>query len=373
MKPLLLPLPPNRVRRNYRGGAGLDRLSGARNPTDGDQPENWICSLVAACNPGLPPVTDEGLSAVSIAGRRHLLRDVFAADPEHFLGPDHYARHGIDTGFLTKQLDSSMRLHLQAHPSREFARRRLGKPWGKFEAYVILAVRPGFDPFIRLGFQHPPSPDEWQRIVLEQDIPAMDACFEPVPVSPGEVWFVPGGLPHALGGGLTVLEIMEPSDLVVRCEFEREGIIVPPASRFMGREPAEALDIFDFTPWPLPDVRRRFRVAPQVLHEGAGITESLLIGPAQIDCFEVREVVVETPASLPLDDRFAIGIACCGSAALGTADGAIQQMAAGDACFLAAAAKELRIVPEQAPFVMHLCLPGRVGAGGKYEQSKLLP
>ena len=143
---------------------------------------------------------------------------------------------------------SSMRLHLQAHPTREFARQHLGQSWGKLEAYVILSTRPGCEPFIRLGFQHPPTPEEWQRIVIEQDIAAMDACFEPVPVRPGQVWFVPGGLPHAIGGGLTVLEIMEPSDLVVRCEFEREGIVVPPSARFMGREPADALRIFDFTP-----------------------------------------------------------------------------------------------------------------------------
>ena len=32
-----------------------------------------------------------------------------------------------------------------------------------------------------------------------------------------------------------MLEIMEPSDLVVRCEFEREGIVVPEDGRFMGQ------------------------------------------------------------------------------------------------------------------------------------------
>jgi mannose-6-phosphate isomerase len=354
----LLPLPQNRVRRNYHGGAGLDRLAGNPSPADGNRPENWVCSLVPATNPGLPPVADEGLSFVELDGMRRLLRDVFAAAPEHYLGAAHVSRRGMDPGFLTKQLDSSMRLHLQAHPTREFARRHLGRPWGKFEAYVILAARPGCEPFIRLGFQHPPTPEEWLRIVLEQDIAAMDACFEPVPVRPGEVWFVPGGLPHAIGGGLTVLEIMEPSDLVVRCEFEREGIVVPPAARFMGCEPADALRIFDFTPWPLTAVREKLRVAPRVLREGRGFTESLLIGPRQIDCFEVREVAVHAPATLSLDERFAIGIACAGTARISAGDGGRMEARAGSAFFAAAAARELSIVPANGPFVLHLCLPG---------------
>lgn len=359
MQKLLLPLPPNRVRRNYHGGAGLDRLSGNASPADGDRPENWVCSLVPAINPGLPPVPDEGLSQVMIDGGLRLLRDVFADDPAHYLGAAHVASRGLDTGFLTKQLDSSMRLHLQAHPTREFARKHLGRPWGKFEAYVILSVRPGADPYIRLGFQHPPTPTEWQRIVLDQDIAAMDACFEPVPVRPGEVWFVPGGLPHALGGGLTVLEIMEPSDLVVRCEFEREGIVVPPPARFMGREPADALRIFDFTPWPVADVCRKFHVSPKTLREETGFTESLLIGPDQIDCFEVRKVVVSSPSTLTLDERFAIGLVHAGTAQIRTADGETMEASPGSAFFTAAAARELSIVPENEPFVLHLCLPGR--------------
>ena len=69
----------------------------------------------------------------------------------------------------------------------------------------------------------------------KQDKARMDGCFEKIPVQVGEVWYIPGGMPHAIGEGITMLEIMEPSDLVVRCEFEREGIVVPEDGRFMGR------------------------------------------------------------------------------------------------------------------------------------------
>jgi len=35
--------------------------------------------------------------------------------------------------------------------------------------------------------------------------------------------FIPGGILHAIGEGIFMVEIMEPSDLAVRFEFERAG------------------------------------------------------------------------------------------------------------------------------------------------------
>ena len=42
---------------------------------------------------------------------------------------------------LVKFLDPSIRLHLQVHPSADFARCRLQAPSGKTEAYHILSIR----------------------------------------------------------------------------------------------------------------------------------------------------------------------------------------------------------------------------------------
>ena len=38
----LMKLPRNRVRRNYLGGAGIDRLHGESVCRDNDQPEEWV-------------------------------------------------------------------------------------------------------------------------------------------------------------------------------------------------------------------------------------------------------------------------------------------------------------------------------------------
>jgi mannose-6-phosphate isomerase len=38
---------------------------------------------------------------------------------------------------------------------------------------------------------------------------------------------VPGGMPHAIGEGVFMIEVMEPTDFAVRIEFERGGYVLP--------------------------------------------------------------------------------------------------------------------------------------------------
>ena len=47
----LMKLPENRVRRNYTGGAGIDRLHGKARQEDNNMPEEWVGSMVEASNP----------------------------------------------------------------------------------------------------------------------------------------------------------------------------------------------------------------------------------------------------------------------------------------------------------------------------------
>lgn len=357
--PLLLELPPNRVRRNYRGGRGLDLLEGNPEPLDGDRPEDWLGSLTSALNPGCEPIPDEGFSHVLIDGQELLLRDVIAQAPQHYLGESHYRIYGLETRFLAKLIDSAVRLPLQAHPTRDFAQRELGRPWGKFECYVILSVRSGIDPYFYLGFQHPPTPEEWLRIVTEQDMPAMMACFEKVRIRPGEVWYVPGGFPHALGEGLTLLEVLEPSDLCVRCEFERKGVAVPEDARFMGLEPSSALRVFNYERWSLDAVQEHFRVAPTLLKSSNGLKEYSLIGPEQIDCFEVRALRVDSSAYYEMDGRFSLAIVTEGEGRI-SAGGDTLHLGFGDRCLVTAAAD--RVLLEQVgnrPLRLILCMPGK--------------
>jgi mannose-6-phosphate isomerase len=353
----LIPLLPNRVRRNYRGGYLLENLEGnILSPRDGDRPEDWLASTVPAINPGLPPIADEGLSRVHTpTGETMKLSELFRKEPAYYLGAQHAQRPGGGLGFLAKLLDSSMRLHVQAHPTAAFARRYLNSPFGKLETYVILALRDERNGYIRLGFQRPPSPREWKRIVLEQDIPAMDACFDRIPVRVGEVWLVPGGLPHAIGAGVLMLEVMEPSDLVVRCEFVREGVIVPPSARFMQSPVDLALQIFDYTPMSVAQVEETYKISPQRFNS----CEELLIGPEQTDCFSVTRLTIDRIVKLSSPGHPRIGIVAGGRGTLTVANQSLS-LKQGSRFLLAASAPRGELVKSGEESLQVLfCSPGQ--------------
>jgi len=352
----LIPLMPNRVRRNYLGGYKLDELENNPSPCDGDRPEDWIASTVPAVNPGLPSIPDEGLARIETpTGESLQVLELFKKQPVYYLGAQHVRRLGCQLGFLAKLLDSAMRLHVQAHPTAAFARKHLNSPWGKLETYIILALRNEENAHIRLGFQRPPSPQEWKRIILEQDIPAMDACFDRTPVRVGDVWLVPGGLPHAIGEGVLMLEVMEPSDLVVRCEFERDGVVVPPNARFM-RSPVDlALQIFDYTPLSVAQVEAAYKITPQRL----SVCQELLIGRDQTDCFSVTRLTVFAPTNLSPSGFLRVGIVAKGQGTL-TMDDQVLALRPGIRFLLAASAPrgELKSCGDEALQIL-VCSPGQ--------------
>lgn len=312
MKDNIIELPPNRVRRNYKGGFLLDLLSDVDEPCDGNQPEEWIASTIEARNPGLEIIPNEGLATTSTFKKCMFIKELFEKEPEFYLGKKHVEALGTELGFLAKLLDSSMRLHLQAHPTAAFAKEHLNSRWGKLETYYILGTRPGYEGYIWLGFQNPPSKEEWERIVLDQDLDAMHRCFEKIPVEKGQVWVIPGGMPHAIGEGLLVMEVMEPTDLVVRCEFEREGIVVPPEARFMGMDPKASLEIFDLTQLSIKEVQDKCIVQPKLLEKTEDGTIELLIGSEQTECFNIRRVTIESSFIYQKSDVVQIGIVASG-------------------------------------------------------------
>lgn len=136
------------------------------------------------------------LARVAFPGGEALLADLIAADPVYFLGEEHLRRYGANPMVLVKYLDSAVRLPFQVHPTVDFSRRNLNAESGKTEAYYILSTRPEVEEhFVYLGFQRPPGRQELRRMILEQDIAALEHCFDKIPVQACDVYVVPGGLP----------------------------------------------------------------------------------------------------------------------------------------------------------------------------------
>jgi mannose-6-phosphate isomerase len=208
-----LVLPPNQFHRFYSGGARIDALRGAPRGADG-RPEDWIGSTTTAF--GDP---EEGLSRVA-DGR--LVRDLVQQEPEALLGPEHVARFGADPGLLVKLLDAGERLPVHVHPGREFARAKLGSPWGKTEAWLILEAEPGAT--VHAGLREPVDTDTLKQWVREQDSREMLDALHEIPVEAGDALLVPAGTLHAIGAGILLLELQEPTDFSVLVEWRRFGV-----------------------------------------------------------------------------------------------------------------------------------------------------
>jgi mannose-6-phosphate isomerase len=209
-------LAPNQVHQFYRGGEAIASFRGIPS-TDDHAPEDWVGStatMFGANGAGLSELPD---------GR--LLRDAIAADPVAYLGPAHATRYGADPGLLVKLLDAGERLPVHFHPDQAFARSRLGLVHGKTEAWLIVETR-GERPTVWLGFHDDVDFDVLAGWVDRQERASMLASLNELAVGPGDCIFVPAGLPHAIGEGIFLVELQEPSDLSVLLEwtgFEVDG------------------------------------------------------------------------------------------------------------------------------------------------------
>lgn len=247
-------LSATRVYRFYQGGALLGRLRG-RSEDDGPFPEDWVGSTVRAHNPG----RDEPDAGLSRLADGHLLRDVVASDPEGWLGREHVECFGTSTGVLVKLLDTAERLPVHAHPDRRFAARRLGSRFGKTEAWVVLATRRDAGE-VWVGLRQPVSAEEYRGWIDRQETERLLASLNHVSVRRGDLVYVPAGVPHAIGAGVLLAELQEPTDFSLVCEWR--GFPIEPADSHLGLgwdTALEALDLGRHVPvLKLPEEAARF-------------------------------------------------------------------------------------------------------------------
>ncbi len=112
---------------------------------------------------------------------------------------------------LVKRIDAGDELSIQVHPNDALAMALEGEPNGKHEAWVILAAEPGAR--IYLGFKEGVT-----RRAAEQAF--REGCprdlLREIPVRPGDVVPVPAGCVHAIGKGIYLFEVQQPSSITYR-------------------------------------------------------------------------------------------------------------------------------------------------------------
>src|SRR3954463_8345889 len=113
-------------------------------------------------------------------------------------------------------------LPVHHHPDHPFAHEHLGLDFGKTEAWIVLAARDGAE--VAVGWREAIPDDTLRAWVDAQDHDALLGALNPVPVSAGDAVFVPAGVPHAIGDGILIAALQEPTDLSILIEWDGFGI-----------------------------------------------------------------------------------------------------------------------------------------------------
>ncbi|MGD0556953.1 MAG: mannose-6-phosphate isomerase [Streptosporangiaceae bacterium] len=234
------------------------------------------------------------------------LADLIADDPVGWLGREHVARYGTSTGLLVKLLDAGQRLPLHVHPSRDFAAEHLASPYGKTEAWIVIEAEPGA--VVHLGFSRDVSAAELAGWVRGQDTGSMLAATNQVLVAAGDSVLCPAGTPHAIGEGVLLVELQEPTDLSLILELR--GFPLNPDEAALGLPLDEVLGCVNRRAYS-PEQLRGLRGRP--LNQAAG---SLL--PGEADPFFVAEQV--SAGRLPAG--FSVLVATSGTGTLDAERGA---------------------------------------------------
>ena len=273
---------PNRVRRTYLGGGRIDDFTAVvADCGDGvPRPEDWLASTVTAFN-GTKEIEGEGFGRLE-DGR--VVKDAVGGLP-----------------ILVKLLDSDERLVIQAHPTVPCAKRLFGSTVGKTECWYLL---PGTaeDACVYLGFKPGATREKWCAAFAAQH--GLLDMLHRIPVAPGDFVFVDGGVPHAIGAGCFMVELQEPSDLMVVAErFTPSGRRIPDAKMHGGAGWEKMFDVYEYEGLSFKEVCCRY-IRRGFSHK---VQETCCIcGPELTDKFGMWRVAGGGRLALPRDRAVAV-------------------------------------------------------------------
>lgn len=122
-----------------------------------------------------------------------------------FVGPP-----GRHPPMLVKYLFTSEKLSIQVHPGDAEAKAR-GLPGGKSECWYVLAAEPGAT--LGMGTRRPLDAETLRREAQDGSI---EQSMDWKPVRAGDFFYIPSGTVHAIGPGLTLVEVQQNNDVTYR-------------------------------------------------------------------------------------------------------------------------------------------------------------
>lgn len=112
---------------------------------------------------------------------------------------------------LVKYIFASEKLSVQVHPSdAQTEAQGLGRQ-GKEECWLVIDAEPGAT--LGVGFSGPCDEDSMRAAALDGSIEDRIVWH---PVSPGDFFYIPANTVHAIGAGVSLIEVQQNSDITYR-------------------------------------------------------------------------------------------------------------------------------------------------------------
>lgn len=181
--------------------------------------ESWDVSAV----PSSPSIVDNGCWA----GKT--LIEVIEQLPTEILGRRVAQKYGNKLPLLVKFIDAERDLSIQVHPDDKMALREHNK-FGKTEMWYVIDAKPGS--YLYAGFKEELTPEEFHEIIENSSRPIREGQGKVLTdvlarheVKAGDVFYIPAGRVHAIGGGILLAEVQQSSDVTYRIfDYNRLGM-----------------------------------------------------------------------------------------------------------------------------------------------------
>jgi mannose-6-phosphate isomerase len=135
--------------------------------------------------------------------------------PKEILGENVVKKYGSDFPLLFKTINADDKLSIQVHPDDETAK-EYGS-FGKTEMWFVLSAKENAE--LLCGFKEKVSKEKFLSLLENGEILSALASYK---VKAGDAFFISAGTVHGIGGGISIAEIQQSSDITFRIyDYER--------------------------------------------------------------------------------------------------------------------------------------------------------
>lgn len=248
-----------------------------------------------------------------------------------------YSRFGNEFPLLIKFIDAREALSIQVHPDDELAALRHNS-FGKTEMWFVMQADKGS--YLISGFNKEILPDVYAKAVEDNTLESLLAKH---PVASGDVFYIPAGRVHAIGGGIMLAEIQQTSNVTYRIyDFNRRD----DNGNARDLHTELALEAIDFK---VPDSYKTDYVAE--INNAVEVVKS--------PYFVTSVLEVEKPIERDYYhlDSFVILVCTDGMALLEYGDGLKEQIKKGETVLIPSDLQQLTLVPEPNVRLLEVFIP----------------